>query len=140
MNAREFLEDMLKKEEIYFGEKSQEYYNSLVNIWMDDHNDAKHLFDIIKLYLPNATKILDMGSGCGTCVFYSLIHGYDMYGIDPSLWKFKFNRMKAKEYSYPSLNGLIDLSSDTAKTSRLKIIFLIAFRHFKHWNTFKTLI
>ena len=28
MNIRE---DMLKKEEIYFGEQSQEYYNSLVN-------------------------------------------------------------------------------------------------------------
>ncbi len=102
MNAREFLEDMVKKAEIYFGEKSQEYYNWLVNKWMDDHNDAKHRFDTIKLYLPNASKILDMGSGCGTGVFYGLIHGYDMYGIDPSLWKLKFIRMKAKEYSYPS--------------------------------------
>ncbi len=101
MNAREFLEDMEKKAEIYFGEKSQEYYNWLVKIYMDDHNEAKPLFDTIKLYLPNATKILDMGSGCGTFVFYGFIHGYDMYGIDPSLWKLKFNRMKAKEYSYP---------------------------------------
>ena len=83
MNAREFIEDMAKKEEIYFGEKSQEYYNWLVNIWMDDHNDAKHRFDTIKLYLPNATKILDMGSGCGTCVFYGFIHGYDMYELIP---------------------------------------------------------
>ena len=102
MNAREFLEDMLKKEEINFGEKSQEYHNWVVNMWMDDLNDSKHRFDTIKLYLPKATKILDMGSGCGTCVFYGLILGYDIYGIDPSLWKLKFNEMKAKEYSYPS--------------------------------------
>lgn len=31
-----------------------------------------------------------MGSGCGTFILY----GYDMYGIDPSLWKFNFNEMK----------------------------------------------
>ena len=35
-----------------------------------------------------------MGFGCGTCVFYPFIHGYDKHGIDPSLRKFKFNRMK----------------------------------------------
>lgn len=43
-----------------------------------------------------------MGSGCGSCVFYGLLHGYKIYGIDPPLWKYKFNEMKAKKYSYPS--------------------------------------
>jgi len=102
MNAREFLKDMLKKQEIYYGKMSQEYYNSLVNSWMNDNNNSKHRFDTIKLFLPNAKKIFDMGSGCGTFVFYGFIHGFDMYGIDPSMWKLKFNEMKAIEYSYPS--------------------------------------
>lgn len=102
MNAEEFLEKMLKKEELYFGKKSQEYYNSLVNSWMNDNNNSKHRFDSIKLFLPNAKKILDMGSGCGTFMFYGFIHNYDMYGIDPSKWKFRFNEMKARDYSYPS--------------------------------------
>lgn len=102
MNAEDYLEKMLKKEEIYFGKKSQEYYNSLIYSWMNDKNNSKHRFDTIKLYLPNTKKILDMGFGCGTFMFYGLIHNYDMYGIDPSKWKFRFNEMKIKEYSYPS--------------------------------------
>ena len=97
-----FLEDMLKKQEFYFGKKSQEYYNSLVNSWMNDNNNSKHRFDTIKLFLPNVKKILDMGSGCGTFVFYGLIHGFDIYGIDPSRGKLKFNEIKATEYSYPT--------------------------------------
>lgn len=40
--------------------------------------------------------------GCGTFMFYGFIHNYHMYGIDPSQWKFRFNEMKAREYSYPS--------------------------------------
>jgi len=102
VNAEDYLEKMLKKEEIYFGIKSQEYYNSLINSWMNDKNNSKHRFDTIKLYLPNAKKILDMGFGCGTFMFYGLINNYDIYGIDPSKWKFRFNEMKIKEYSYPS--------------------------------------
>ncbi|MHA1987708.1 MAG: class I SAM-dependent methyltransferase [Promethearchaeota archaeon] len=102
MRAEEFLEKKLKEEELYFGKKSREYYNSLVNSWMNDNTNSKHRFDTIQTYLQNAKKILDMGSGCGTFMFYGLIHEYDMYGIDPSKWKFKFNEMKAKEYSYPS--------------------------------------
>jgi len=39
VNAEEFLEKMLKKEELYFSKKSQENYNSLVNSWMNDNNN-----------------------------------------------------------------------------------------------------
>ena len=51
INARKLLKDMLKKEEIYFGKKSKEYYNLLVNRGMDDNYDSKHCFDVTKLIL-----------------------------------------------------------------------------------------
>ncbi len=42
-----------------------------------------------------------MASGCGTCVYYGLLRGFDMYGIEPSSWKNRFNATKAMEYGYP---------------------------------------
>lgn len=102
MNAQKFLKNRLKEEEKYFGKRPKEYYLSLVNSWMDDTKNSKHRFDTINLLLPNVKKILDMGSGCGTFIFYGMLNGYEMYGIDPSKWKLKFNKLKARENSYPS--------------------------------------
>lgn len=47
------------------------------------------------------SRILDMSSGCGTFVFYGLMNGYDIYGIEPVKWKHEFNFLKAKEKGYP---------------------------------------
>ena len=102
MNARENLRAELRKSEKFFGVKSQEYYDKLVDSWMDDKKNSKHRFDTFKVFLPKAKKILDLASGCGTFVFYGLLNGFDVFGIDPSHWKYKFNEMKAREYSYPS--------------------------------------
>lgn len=102
MNAREFLRAELKKGEKLFGVKSQGYYDKLVDSWMDDKKNSKHRFDTFKVFLPKAKKILDMASGCGTFVFYGLLNGFDVFGIDPSHWKYKFNEMKTNQYSYPS--------------------------------------
>lgn len=68
---------------------------------MNDTSNSKHRFDTIQHYLPAARTILDLGSGCGTCVYYGLMHGYDIYGIDPEDWKKEFNVRKAKQRSYP---------------------------------------
>lgn len=75
--------------------------NRIVNAWMDDKNNSKHRFDVIKEEIPRAYKILDMASGTGTFVYYGLLNGYDCYGIDPAEWKFRFLKMKAIEYNYP---------------------------------------
>jgi SAM-dependent methyltransferase len=42
-----------------------------------------------------------MASGCGTFVFYGLMNGYNVYGIEPEKWKHQFNFLKAKERGYP---------------------------------------
>jgi ubiquinone/menaquinone biosynthesis C-methylase UbiE len=34
-------------------------------------------------------------------VFYGLINGYDVYGVEPEQWKHQFNLMKAREKGYP---------------------------------------
>lgn len=103
MSAREFLKShVFRDAETYFGIKDKVYLNSVVSNWMDDAGNSKDRFDVIKYFLPDAKRILDMASGCGTCVFYGLINGYDMYGIDPEKWKHVFISMKASEYKYPA--------------------------------------
>jgi len=42
-----------------------------------------------------------MSSGCGTFVFFGLMNGYDIYGVEPAEWKHRFNFLKAKEKGYP---------------------------------------
>ena len=51
--------------------------------------------------LRQGMKILDMAAGCGTFVFYGLLNGFDIFGVEPEGWKLKFNRMKMAEYRYP---------------------------------------
>lgn len=86
----------------YFGLVDEQYLGRIVDAWMSDGDNSRHRFDTIKAYLPNAKTILDIASGCGTCVYYGLLNGYDMYGVEPERWKNKFNAMKAAEYRYPS--------------------------------------
>ncbi|OOM77948.1 hypothetical protein CLPUN_21210 [Clostridium puniceum] len=42
-----------------------------------------------------------MACGCGTSVFYRLLNGYDVYGIDPEQWKRDFIDMKINEPGFP---------------------------------------
>lgn len=102
MKAKNFLKNRLREDfSLYFGVKNELIIESIATAWMDDDNNSKHRFNDIKRFLPKARKILDMASGCGTCMYYGLINGYDMYGIDPEEWKHAFIIMKAKEYNYP---------------------------------------
>ncbi len=68
---------------------------------MDDRENSRHRYETIKNFSPWVVKILDMACGCGTFVFYGLMEGYDVYGIDPEKWKHEFIAMKAKAYGYP---------------------------------------
>lgn len=100
--ARAYLRERLEHEyATYFGLPPSQFFEQTVKAWMDDANNSKHRFDTIKKYLPNAKRVLDMASGCGSAVFYGLLNGYDMRGVDPEEWKHTFNAMKAKEYGYP---------------------------------------
>lgn len=102
MNAKEYLLKQLEKEQKdYIGYTNMEVINFNADAWMNDDDNSKHRFEIIKKFFPEAYVILDMASGCGTCVFYGLLNGYDMYGIDPEKWKHTFNRLKAVEKGYP---------------------------------------
>lgn len=102
LSARNYLRAELEQEySRWFGLPPREFLDNVVDAWMNDETNSKHRFDTLKATLPHAKRILDMASGCGTAVFYGLLHGYDMVGIDPEQWKHTFNAMKAAEYGYP---------------------------------------
>jgi SAM-dependent methyltransferase len=102
MSARDFLRAELTREyRAWFGVPPREFLDGVVDAWMADDTNSKHRFDTIEENLPGARRVLDMASGCGTAVFYGLLHGYDMTGIDPERWKHTFNEMKAAELGYP---------------------------------------
>jgi SAM-dependent methyltransferase len=105
--ARAYLFEHLKAEAAeYFGTDDEIYLSHICDAWMDDENNSKHRFDTIQSIIGEGalrtSRILDMSSGCGTFVFYGLIHGYDTYGLEPERWKHLFNIQKANEKGYPA--------------------------------------
>jgi SAM-dependent methyltransferase len=103
ISAREFLKASFTEEvSNCFGIRDYAWIEGIVDGWMDDRHSYQGLFDEIMRHAPGARKILDMASGCGNLVFYGLLHGYDMYGIEPEKWKRTFVGMKARDYGYPA--------------------------------------
>jgi ubiquinone/menaquinone biosynthesis C-methylase UbiE len=103
MKANEFLQKYLREEAQYcFGRGNEESIIETSRAWMNDISNSKHRFDTISEFLPDARKILDVASGCGTFVYYGMLNNYDIYGIEPEKWKQGFNQLKAAEYGYPS--------------------------------------
>ncbi len=106
MTARDFLYKNLKADSIeFYGTSGDKYLPQVTNAWMNDEANSKHRYDTMRSIIGDEKlkklKILDMSSGCGTFVFYGLINGYDVYGIEPEKWKHQFNFLKAKEKGYP---------------------------------------
>ena len=102
MKAKDFLLKNLENDAtIYTGYINREAISSIADAWMNDESNSEHRFEVIRKFFPEAYTILDMASGCGTCVFYGLLNGYNMYGIDPEKWKHTFNKLKAEEKGYP---------------------------------------
>lgn len=104
MKARDFLYQNLKAEfEGYFG-SNEKWLSEVCDAWMNDESNSKHRYDTMRSIVGNEilrkSRILDMSSGCGTFVFYGLLNGYDVYGIEPEKWKHQFNLLKAKEKGY----------------------------------------
>lgn len=104
MNAQEFLVDNIKRELKYFFSitPSEDYIQNIAACWMNDRENSKHRYTELEKRFSSIDKILDMGSGCGTFVFYGLINEYDVYGVDCEQWKFDFIKKKAAENGYPS--------------------------------------
>ena len=106
MNAKDFLKKNIYAEsDNYFGNHDETRLNSVVDAWMNDETNSKHRYDTMISTISNESlkkmKILDMSSGCGTFVFYGLLNGYDVCGIEPEKWKHEFNALKAEEKGYP---------------------------------------
>lgn len=102
MRAREYLKAQVQEDNFrFFGGTSDEEIEQIVDNWMNDQSRSANVFNTINTILPSANKILDMASGCGTGVFYGLLNGFDMWGIDPEEWKHVFIRKKAEEHGYP---------------------------------------
>ncbi len=100
--AVEFLRRLVEKEfREDFGVCDSAQVELIVAAWMDDEKDAAWRFAELEAFSPGAKRILDMACGCGTAVFWGLIHGLDMYGIDPNPDKHRFLKLKSKEYGYP---------------------------------------
>lgn len=108
LTAKEFLYKNLKADDKeYFRHKDKKFLSYVCDAWMSDESNSKHRYDTMKHFIPDEqlkkSQILDIASGCGTFVFYGLINGYDVYGIEPSQWKHQFNILKAKEKGYPDV-------------------------------------
>lgn len=104
-DARAYLRENKVRESIPFGtENDKKHIEDIVNAWMDDRGNSASRLDALEFMLrPNKlkkVKILDMASGCGTFVYGALLRGWNVYGIEPAIWKTKFIRLKAHCYSY----------------------------------------
>lgn len=74
----------------------------VANSWMDDTGTSAFRWEEqVRMGFANRGPILDMASGCGTFVFGGLVRGFDVYGVEPELWKHRFNHLKAAALQYP---------------------------------------
>lgn len=114
--AKLFLLNNIKKDiKEAIGVINEKEIKNVADAWMNDESNSKHRFKIIEKYLPKSKKILDMASGAGTFVYFGLLNGYEVYGIEPEQWKHIFNKMKAAEYGYPKewQNNFIESIGET---------------------------
>lgn len=91
--------------EKYFGGTTDEWVHFVTKAWLNDASNSKHRYhdmykNLGKTKVKNS-RILDISSGCGTFVFYGLLNGMNVYGIEPEHWKNTFNSMKVDAYNYP---------------------------------------
>jgi len=102
--VRNFLvQNLIREDDLYWGVSDLQWIECVADAWMNDQSNSRWRYELIKEFssYDENSKILDMASGCGTFVFYGLIAGCNVYGIEPAKWKNKFNRMKVKLYGYP---------------------------------------
>ncbi len=94
------LENLCKEASFLWGEKDLTYLNRVAEDWLDtgEASVSRYRIEKIRMLNPSVFRILDIGAGCGTFVFYALSHGYDAYGIEPSAWKLEVGRRWGMRY------------------------------------------
>lgn len=89
----------------YFGHDDRDWIEFVADAWLNDATTSAHRYeDMYRLFSEAKVRngrVLDISTGCGTFVFYGLLNGLDVWGIEPEGWKNKFNHMKADTYGYP---------------------------------------
>ncbi|MBN1578284.1 MAG: class I SAM-dependent methyltransferase [Chitinispirillaceae bacterium] len=103
MDVRAYLLEHLSREALaLWGERDAAYLGRVADDWLDAAGVSGSLYrlDRIRVLLPAANRILDMGAGCGTFVRFALGRGYDAYGIEPAAWKLEVVRRKAGRSGY----------------------------------------
>jgi ubiquinone/menaquinone biosynthesis C-methylase UbiE len=103
---RSFLRLNLEREALeYYGLTDDDWLDSITEAWLDDRGNSQWRFAEIEQFsgvsLTKEKRILDMACGCGTFIYYGLLNGMDVWGIDPEDWKHQFNRAKCDKYGYP---------------------------------------
>src|SRR5690606_29394462 len=90
----------------YFGTRNDEWLARVADMWLDDKNNSRGRYKDIERYsggsVPARARLLDMACGCGTFVFFGLLNGLDVWGIDPQDWKLELNNAKCGVYGYPA--------------------------------------
>lgn len=84
----------------HFGLKDPHYFLYVTNNWHDDHVDNWRWREV-ESHQDHHGKILDMAAGVGTFVLYGLHKGYDVYGVEPELWKLDYIKRKIMANNYP---------------------------------------
>lgn len=103
---REYLTEHVSRDTYrYYGYDDRDGIESVVNAWLNDETNSENRYQVMYNFFSEekvrSGRILDMASGCGTFVFYGLLNGLDVYGVDPEDWKNTFNQMKIDAYNYP---------------------------------------
>jgi 2-polyprenyl-3-methyl-5-hydroxy-6-metoxy-1,4-benzoquinol methylase len=88
-------------------ENIEKYYHDLEDLGYENSREerliqARKILESLKKYLP-AGKILDVGAGSGILVEEALKMGYEIIGIEPSIWL----QQKAIERHLPVLLGVL---------------------------------
>lgn len=102
---REYLLQNFVRESLrYYGYNDRDEVDFVVDAWLDDAGNSTHRYKDMYDYIGEEKicngRILDMASGCGTFVFYGLLNGFNVFGVEPEDWKNTFNQMKIDAYGY----------------------------------------
>jgi 2-polyprenyl-3-methyl-5-hydroxy-6-metoxy-1,4-benzoquinol methylase len=103
MDVRSFLLENIVRDGLdYWGERDRSYLRRIAEDWLATNGRGGSLYRLekISMLLPGASRILDMGAGCGTFVHFALAQGFDAYGIEPESWKLEVVRRKVRESGY----------------------------------------
>jgi ubiquinone/menaquinone biosynthesis C-methylase UbiE len=100
-NLKQFLlERVTEDATTHFGLQGHDYFLQVATTWHDDHAENWR-WQEAESHQDQQGKILDMAAGVGTFVLQGLHKGYDVYGVEPEVWKLDYIKRKIKANQYP---------------------------------------